>query len=136
MVGSRRGGVQYRVQWSDKSLTWEAHETLEGAEEPLTECDDKRKAAGKGSGGRGSFGADKGSGVAVRGAGRADWTGGDAVEGRFEALETGIFRRCESINLMVETQLAQKEQVGEESAVDSTKVPGTWALLKGETRLL
>ena len=46
-----------------------------------------------------------------------------------------MFRMCESINLMVETQLAQKEQVEEESAVELTKVPGTRALLKGDKRL-
>ena len=44
------------------------------------------------------------------------------MEGRFGALETGMFRMCKSINLMVETQLAQREQVEEESAVDLTKV--------------
>ena len=131
----KQGEVQYRVRWSDKSLTWEAHENLEGAGELVVEFEDKRKAAGKGPGGRGSFGADKRSGVGVRGAGGADWTSGDAVEGRFEALETGMLSLCETINLMVETQLAQKEQVEEESAVDLTKVPGTRALLKGDKRL-
>ena len=71
----KQGEVQYRVRWSHKSLTWEAQKNLKGAEELVTELDDKRKAAGKGPGGRVSFGADKGSGVAVRGAGSADWTG-------------------------------------------------------------
>ena len=129
------GEVQYRVRWSDKSLTWEAQENLEGAEELVTEFEDKRTAARKGPGGRGSSRADKRSGLAMRGAGGADWTGGDAVNGRFEALETGMSRMCESINLMVETQLAQREQVEEEAAVDLTKVPGTRALLKGDKRL-
>ena len=57
------------------------------------------------------------------------------MEGRFGAIETGMSRMCESINLMVETQLAQREQVDEETAVDLTKVPGTRALLKGDKRL-
>ena len=62
----KQGEVQYSVQWSDKSLTWEVQGNLEGAEELVTEFEDNRKETGKGTGGRGSFGADKGSGEAMR----------------------------------------------------------------------